>query len=90
MLKAICDVQRTILESPRGIVDKDEFFDNKVEHLQSLGKQERDEILTLELKRFFGNYLFHQNFLSRYFKKSWIMTLLLLKIFNKDAGKIFW
>ena len=49
MLKAICNLQRTILESPRGIVDKDEFFYNKVEHLRSLGKQERDEILTLEL-----------------------------------------
>ena len=51
MLKAICDVQRTILESPRGIVDKDEFFDNKVEHLWNLGKQERDGILILELKK---------------------------------------
>ena len=49
MLKAICDVQRTILASPRGIVSKEEFFDNKVEHLRSLGKRERDDILTLGL-----------------------------------------
>ena len=26
MLKAICDVQRTILASPRGIVNKEDFF----------------------------------------------------------------
>ena len=40
MLKAICNVQKTILESPRGIANKEEFFDNKVEHLRSLEKQE--------------------------------------------------
>ena len=30
MLKAICNVQKPILESPRGIATKAEFFDNKV------------------------------------------------------------
>jgi len=51
MLKAICKVQKEILESPRGIESKDDFFDNTVEHLRSLQKQERDAILTLEFKK---------------------------------------
>ena len=33
MLKAICYVQKTILESPKVIANKEVFFDNKVEHL---------------------------------------------------------
>ena len=28
MLKAICKVQKTILDSPRGIIDKEDFSDN--------------------------------------------------------------
>ena len=42
MLKAICNIQRAILKTPRGILTKEDFFDNKfkVEHLQSLQKQE--------------------------------------------------
>ena len=50
MLKAICNVHKTILESPRGIASKEEFFDNSIDHLRSLQKRERDDILTLELK----------------------------------------
>ena len=69
MLKAICDVQRTLLASPRGIVDKDEFFDNKVEHLRSLGKQERDDILTLELKRILWELLIPPEFFITLFQK---------------------
>ena len=49
MLKAICDVQTTILASPRGMTDKEECFDSKMKHLQSL--EERDAISTLELKK---------------------------------------
>ena len=62
MLKAICDVQRTILASPRGIANKDEIFDNKVGHIHSLEKQERDEILTLELKRILWELLIPPEF----------------------------
>ena len=69
MLKAIYDVQRTILESPRGIVDKDEFFDNKVEHLQSLGKQERDDTLALELKKILWELLIPPEFFIALFQK---------------------
>ena len=69
MLKAICDVQRTILASPRGIVDKDEFFDNKVEHLRSLGKRERDDILTLELKKILWELLIPPEFFITLFQK---------------------
>ena len=69
MLKAICDVQRTILASPRGIVDKDEFFDNKVEHLRSLGKQKRDDILTLELKKILWELLIPPEFFITLFQK---------------------
>ena len=69
MLKAICDVQRTILASPRGIVSKDEFFDNKVEHLRSLGKRERDDILTLELKKILWELLIPPEFFITLFQK---------------------
>ena len=31
MMKAFCNVQQAILMSPSGIIDKDKFFDNKVE-----------------------------------------------------------
>ena len=62
MLKAICDVQRTILASPRGIANKDEIFDNKVVHLRILEIQERDEILTLELKRILWELLIPPEF----------------------------
>ena len=50
MLKAICNVQKAILHSPRGIIDNDDFFDNKVENLRSMTKEEQDEILMLVLK----------------------------------------
>ena len=69
MLKAICDLQRTILASPRGINSKDEFFDNKVEHLRSLGKRERDEILTLELKKILWELLIPPDFFITLFQK---------------------
>ena len=48
-MKAICNVQQAILMSPKDIVDKDAFFDNK-ENLRKLNKGERNEFLVLELK----------------------------------------
>ena len=69
MLKAICNVQRTILESPRGIATKEEFFDNKVEHLRSLQKQERDDILTLELKRILWELLIPPEYFLTLYQK---------------------
>ena len=50
MMKAICKVQQTIQMSPRGIIDKDDFFDNKVENLRNLNK-EKYGIVMLELKK---------------------------------------
>ena len=51
MLKAICNIQKTILESSRGIASKEEFFDNSIDHLRSLQKRERDDILTLQINK---------------------------------------
>ena len=61
MLKAICNIQKAILESPRGIANKEEFNDNKVEHLWSL--QNKSELISslLNSRKYFGNYSFHQN-----------------------------
>ena len=49
MLKAICIIHNTMLESrlPYFIADKEDFFEDKVEYLSSLGKEERDAILRL-------------------------------------------
>ena len=69
MLKAICNVQNTILESPRGIATKEECFDNKVEHLRSLQKQERDDILTLELKRILWELLIPPEYFLTLYQK---------------------
>ena len=69
MLKAICNVQNTILESPRGIATKEECFDNKVEHLRSLQKQERDAIFILELKKILGELLIPPEYFLTLYQK---------------------
>ena len=69
MLKAICDVQRTILASHRGIANKDDFFDDKVEHLRSLAKQEQDARITLELKRILWELLIPPELFLMLFQK---------------------
>ena len=72
MLKAICNVQKTILESPRGIASKGEFFDNSIDHLQCLQKRdlEQDDILTLELKKILWELLIPlEYFLTLYQKE---------------------
>ena len=53
MLKAICTIQNTMLESrlPYFIADKEDFFDDKFEYRSSLGKEKRDAILRLEVKK---------------------------------------
>ena len=81
MLKAICNVQKAILESPRGIANKEEFFDNKVEHLRSLQKQERDDILTLELKKILWELLIPpEYFLTLYQKQLDNLSFVIEKI----------
>ena len=69
MLKAVCKVQKEILESPRGIASKEEFFDNTVEHLRSLQKQERDAILTLEFKKILWELLIPPEYFSTLYQK---------------------
>jgi len=80
-LKAICNIQKTILESPRGITSKEEFFDNTVEHLRSLQKQERDAILTLELKKILWELLISpEYFLTLYQKELDDPTFIIEKV----------
>ena len=69
MLKAVCKVQKEILESPRGIASKEEFFDNTVEHLRSLQKQERDAILTLEFKKILWELLIPPEYFLTLYQK---------------------
>ena len=83
-------LQKTILESPRGIANKEEFFDNKVEHVQSLEKQTQDAILTLEPKRILWELLIPPEYFLPYIKKNWMILLLRLESIPIDAGKIFW
>ena len=69
MLKAVCKVQKEILDSPRGIASKEEFFDNTVEHLRSLQKQERDAILTLEFKKILWELLIPPEYFLTLYQK---------------------
>ena len=81
MLKVICNVQKTILESPTGIASKEEFFDNTVEHLRSLQKQERDAILTLEFKKILWELLIPpEYFLTLYQKELDKSTFIIEKV----------
>ena len=69
MLKAICNVQKTILENPRGIASKEEFFDNSIDHLRSLQKRERDDILTLEIKKILWELLIPPEYFLTLYQK---------------------
>ena len=51
MLKAIINLQRTILSLPEGIYDKEDFVDNTLLKFRSMDKEERDSTLMMELKR---------------------------------------
>ena len=50
-MKAICNVHKTILMSLKGIVDKDNFFDNKVDNVRKMNTEERDDILMMEFQK---------------------------------------
>ena len=69
MLKSVCKIQKEILESPRGIASKEEFFDNTVKHLRSLQKQERDAILTLEFKKILWELIIPPEYFSTLYQK---------------------
>ena len=58
MMKAIMNLQRTILNCPEGIFNRDEFVDNSLMKLKSLNKEERDDILMMELKHDFLGMLY--------------------------------
>ena len=51
MMKAIINLQRTILSCSEGIYDKECFVDNTLLKFRSMGKEERDSTLMMELKR---------------------------------------
>ena len=51
MLKAIINLQRTILSLPEGIYDKEDFVNNTLLKFRSMDKEERDSTLMMELKR---------------------------------------
>ena len=47
IIKAICNVQQTILNCPRSIKDKEHFLFT----LKTMGKEDRDSVLMTELKK---------------------------------------
>ena len=51
MMRAIINLQKTILSCSEGIYDKECFVDNTVLKLRSMDKEERDSTLMMELKR---------------------------------------
>ena len=51
MMKAIINLQKTILSCPEGIFDKDSFIDNTLMNFRTMSKEERDLTLMMELKR---------------------------------------
>ena len=50
ILQAICNFQRTIVNCPKGMKDKEDFVDNKIESLTRMDKKDRDLVLMTELK----------------------------------------
>ena len=67
--KLFAKFKKTILESPRGIASKEEFFDNSMDHLRSLQKRERDDILTLELKKILWELLIPPEYFLTLYQK---------------------
>ena len=51
MMRAIINLQKTILSCPEGIFDKDSFIDNTLMNFRTMSKEERDLTLMMELKR---------------------------------------
>ena len=64
MMKAIINLQSSILSCTEGIYDKDCFVDNTLLKFRSMGKEERDLTLMMELKRI----LWEVNVPSEYIK----------------------
>ena len=64
--------------SPKDFANKEDSFDNKVEYLRNLDKEEKDAILRLELNKL-GNYSYQHNIFQLYFKMNWTIILLELK-----------
>ena len=63
MIKAIMNLLRTILSCPEGIFNHDEFLDNSLMKLRSLNKEERDDILMMELKKILWECLIPSEFI---------------------------
>ena len=88
MMRAIRNVQQAILMSPKRIIVKDDFFDNKVENLRNLNKVERNEILMLETKRrYFGNWMYQLNTSNLYCRMNKIKKLMWLKHIISEKKK---
>jgi len=70
MMKAIINLQRTILSCTEGIYDKDCFVDNTLLQFRSMSKEERDLTLMMELKRILGEvYISSENIKSLFQEK---------------------
>ena len=64
MMKAIINLQRTLLSCTEGIYDKDCFIDNTLMNFRMMSKEETDLTLMMELKRI----LWEVNVPSEYIK----------------------
>ena len=51
MMKAIINLQKTILNCSEGIYNKDDFVDNTLPSFTVMSKEERDLTLMMELKK---------------------------------------
>ena len=69
MMKAIMNLQRTILNCPEGIFNRDEFVDNSLTKLRSLNKEERVDILMMELRKILWECLIPCEFIKSLFQE---------------------
>ena len=70
IMKAIMNLQRTILNCPEGIFNHDEFVDNSLMKLRFLNKDERDKILMIELKKILWECFIPSEFINLFSKKN--------------------
>ena len=71
MMKAIINLQRTILSCPEGVFHKDSFIDNTLINLRMMSKEKRDLTLMMELKRILWEVNVPSEYISNHcFRKS--------------------
>jgi len=67
MMKAIINLQRTILSCTDGIYDKDCFVDDTLLQFRSMSKEERDLTLMMELKEILGEVYISSEYIKSLF-----------------------